>query len=136
MSIQLLLRDHPQRAIALATESHALIFRHSNNSTTAIELYAHDSQKLPLHRCMVQFSRLNALDLTDFRTIHSSAVHGTLGLININADLYLCVISGAVRVATVRPGETIQRILSVDFCKSPTLITCVFQYATNCIKIV
>lgn len=77
---------------------------------------------------MVEFSRLDAIDLTGYRTLHSSAVHGTLGLININTDVYLCVISGAVRVATVRPGETIQRILSVEFCQSPTLI---FQYITN-----
>lgn len=130
MSLQLLLRDHPQRAIALATESHTLILRHSSSSA-ATDLGPHDSQKLGPQRCMVEFSRLDAIDLTDYRTLHSSAVHGTLGLININTDVYLCVISAAVRVATVRPGETIQRILSVEFCQSPTLI---FQYITNRIK--
>lgn len=135
MSLQILLRDHPQRAIALATESHALIFRHSS-SAAAPDLGPQDSQKLPIHRCMVEFSRLNAIDLTDYRTLHSSAVHGTLGLININTDVYLCVISGAVRVATVRPGETIQRIISVEFCQSPTWISCMFQRITNGIKIV
>lgn len=83
----------------------------------------------------MEFSRLNAVDLTDYRTLHSSAVHGTLGLININADVYLCVISGAVRVATVRPGETVQRILSVEFCQSPILIPCMFKYISNYTKI-
>lgn len=135
MSLQILLRNHPQRAIALTTESHALIFRHSN-SATATDLGPHDSQKLPQYRCMVEFSRLSAIKLTDYRTLHSSAIHGTLGLININTDVYLCVISGAVRVATVRPGETIQRIISVEFCQSPFWILCVFQRITNGIKIV
>ena len=134
MSLQLLLRDHPQRAIALATESHALILRHSS-STTATDLGPHESHKLSPHSCMVEFSRLKAIDLTDYRTLHSSPVHGTLGLINMNADVYLCVISGAVRVATVRPGETIQRIFSVEFCQSPTLTTYMFQHITNRIKI-
>ncbi|KAL8829894.1 MAG: hypothetical protein Q9170_005979 [Blastenia crenularia] len=32
-----------------------------------------------------------------------------------NADIYLCVISGAVKVATVRPDENVQKILSVEF---------------------
>lgn len=114
MALQLLLRDHPQRAIALATDSHALILWHSSSSA-ATDLGPHDSQKPSPQRCMVEFSRLDAIDLTGYRTLHSSAVHGTLGLININTDVYLCVISGAVRVATVRPGETIQRILSVEF---------------------
>lgn len=134
MSLQLLFRDHPQRAIALATESHALILRHSS-STTATDLGSHESQKLSPHRCMVEFSRLKAINLTDYRTLHSSPVHGTLGLFNINTDVYLCVISGAVCVATVRPGETIQRILSVEFCQSPTLTTYMFQDLTNGVKI-
>lgn len=74
----------------------------------------------------MEFLRLNAIDLAEYRNLHSSAVYGTLGLVNINADVYLCVISGAIRVATVRPGETIQRILSVDFCQSPTLVVYIF----------
>ena len=118
MPLQILLRDHPQRAIALATESHALIFRRSYSSSVT-DLNIHGVQKPSLHRCMVEFSSLSSIGLADYRTLQPLTVHGTLGLINVNNDVYLCVISGAVRVATVRPGETVQRILSVEFCQLP-----------------
>lgn len=49
---------------------------------------------------MVEFTAHKDVDLTDYRVLRASRVHGTLGLININADVFLCVISGAVRVAT------------------------------------
>lgn len=65
---------------------------------------------------MVEFSALSEINLTDYRPL-SSGVYGTLGLINLNADVFFCVVSGSVRVATVRPGETVQRINSVEFCK-------------------
>ncbi len=121
MSIQLLFsRENSQRAIVLATESHALTFRHSNsNSSTATELGTPTSP----YRCMVELSSLNAINLEDFRTLPASKIHGTLGLINIKTDVYLCVISKAVRVATVRPGETVQQILSVEFCEFCTTST-------------
>lgn len=116
MSLRLLVRDHPQRSIALATDSHVLIFRHSPLSTTA-DTGNHGSFKSPSPKCVVEFSSLSDVDLTNFRNLQNSRVYGTLGLININADVYICIINGAVRVATVRPGETVQKILSVVFCE-------------------
>jgi hypothetical protein len=38
-----------------------------------------------------------------------------LGLISVGGDVFLCVVTHASRVATVRPGETVERILSVQF---------------------
>lgn len=49
---------------------------------------------------MVEFTAHEDVDLTDYHVLRASGVHGTLGLININADVFLCVISGAIRVAT------------------------------------
>ena len=117
MAQRVLLRDHPQRAIALVTDSHALILRHSASSITTDLQSNGPPTKSPTTRCMVEFSALSAINLTDYRPL-SSGVYGTLGLININADVFLCVVSGSVRVATVRPGETVQRIVSVEFCWS------------------
>lgn len=71
---------------------------------------------------MVEFIALENVDLTDYHVLRSHGVYGTLGLINIDTDVFLCVISGAIRVATVRPNETVQRILSVDFRLSTTFI--------------
>ena len=112
MSLRLLIRDHPVRAFAIATEKHVLVFRHALSSGNQESASALSSIK-PVSRCMVEFS--DQVNLSDYRVLRSSGIHGTLGLINIGKDLFLCVISGAVRVATVRPNETVQRIISVDF---------------------
>ncbi|MCJ1387033.1 inositol polyphosphate 5-phosphatase [Xylographa soralifera] len=66
-------------------------------------------------RCMVEFTTLSTIDLTDYRPIRSSGVYGTLGLININKDVFLSVITAAAPVATLRPGENVQRIVAVEF---------------------
>lgn len=52
--------------------------------------------------------------MQDYRRL-SAAVQGTLGLVTLNGDVFLCVVNGSRKVATVRPGETIQVIWSVEF---------------------
>jgi hypothetical protein len=63
---------------------------------------------------MVEFAVRNAVDLDDYRTVNNAL--GTLGLITLNNDVFICAIIGATQVATVRPGETVQKIHSVEFC--------------------
>lgn len=116
MSLKLFIREHPQRAIAIVTSSHALVFRYSVSNVGAENQHNGTNIKTPVSRCMVEFSALDAIELTHYRELHGSTVHGTLGLINVNADVFLCIISGATRVAVARPGETVQRITAVDFC--------------------
>ena len=114
MSLRILLRDQPQRSIALVTDTHALIFRHSHVN---ISTQSHVSPNRALApRCMVEFSALNTVDLSDYKSFPQLSIYGTLGLISINSNVFLCIISGAALVATIRPGETVQRIISVDFC--------------------
>lgn len=117
MSLRILLRDHPQRSFALATDTHALVFRHPQSSTGAEALSYSQRSKSSASKCMVEFSTIDGVDLADYRSIRQFGVYGTLGLISINTDVFLCIIDGAARVATVRPGETVQRILSVEFCQ-------------------
>ena len=101
MSLKVLLREQPSRALALLTDSHALIFRHGLSCTSA-DLESNDETcaRSSASKCMVEFSPHAEVDLGSYRFLRASGVHGTLGLININADIFLCVISGAVRVAT------------------------------------
>jgi SacI homology domain/Endonuclease/Exonuclease/phosphatase family len=40
---------------------------------------------------------------------------GTLGLITLNNDVFICMVTGSIEVANVRPGETVQKIYSVEF---------------------
>ena len=63
---------------------------------------------------MVEFTEKSATDLAGFRTV--SKAQGTLGLVTLNNDVFLCVVTGSLKVAVVRPGETVQKIHSVEFC--------------------
>ena len=113
--MRVLLRAYPHRSIALATDTHVLIFKHSstatgsnNNSTTSVA-----DNGAP--RCIVEFCSLEDADMEDYRSLSSLKVYGTLGLITIGRDVFLCVVSNARQVATVRPGEDVQQILAVEF---------------------
>lgn len=64
---------------------------------------------------MVEFSSIEEVDLTEYRALNMVTAHGTLGLITVNGDIFLVIVNGASKVATVRPGETVQRIHSVGF---------------------
>lgn len=110
MALRILLREHPQRSIALVTSSHALIFRHSSSSQPNLSPY-----KSQPPRCMVELSALTNVDISDYKPLRSTSVYGTLGLINVHADVFLCVITAASPVAAVRPGENVQKIVSVEF---------------------
>jgi hypothetical protein len=125
MSIRVLLREYPHRSIALVTNAHALIFRHSpstnesiaNGSLASIHTVqirtSTDGASAP--KCMVEFADVSSVDLSDYRTLSPLPVHGTLGLITIANDVFLCLVTGASKVATVRPGETVEKIYGVEF---------------------
>jgi hypothetical protein len=53
------------------------------------------------------------VDLQDYRLLGEA--QGTLGLITLNKDVFLCVVTTSSRAATVKPGETILRIDNVEF---------------------
>ncbi|KAL5405861.1 hypothetical protein PMIN03_008177 [Paraphaeosphaeria minitans] len=118
MSIRVLIKDYPHRAIALSTPTHALVLRHSPTSTehnASASTASLGSNGAGAARCMVEFARLDDMDLSDYRALNSANAHGTLGLITVNGDVFLVVVNGSRKVADVRPGETVQRIHSVGF---------------------
>ena len=104
----------------LASDSHALLFRynHSDGLPNSDGTASNPKNLSPVARCIVEFTTLQSLDLSNYRSLQASGVYGTLGLINLGPDTFLCVIVNAVCVATVRPGEAVQKIVSVEFCSS------------------
>ncbi|KAK4129569.1 hypothetical protein N657DRAFT_562882 [Parathielavia appendiculata] len=124
-SSQILIREYPHRAIAITSHSHALILRHSTTTTEAIAngLLAPSSSVRPrsntsdnvTSKCMVEFSPTSDKLLADYRPLTSRPIYGTLGLISIGRDVFLCVVTQASRVATLRPGETVEKIEAVQF---------------------
>ncbi len=125
MSSQILIREYPHRAIAIASNSHALILRHSTSTSEAIangyltpvssgrqRSAASDNAAF---KCMVEFTPTSDRLLADYRPLTPRPIYGTLGLISIGRDVFLCVITQASRVATLRPGETVEKIEAVQF---------------------
>ena len=53
--------------------------------------------------------------MRDYRSLPSLDIKGTLGLITIGQDVFLCVVNDSKRAATVRPGENVQQIKNVEF---------------------
>jgi hypothetical protein len=68
---------------------------------------------------MVEFGDRSIVNLDHFHPV--TTARGTLGLITLNNDVFLCVITGSEEVATVRPLETVQKIFAVEFCGLPPL---------------
>lgn len=125
-SSQILIREYPHRAIAIVSSTHALILRHSQTTGEAIadgflssvpsaRPRANSIGDTSAAKCIVEFSPVSGQTLADYRPLTARPVYGTLGLISVGGDVFLCVVTHASRVATVRPGETVERILSVQF---------------------
>ncbi|KAG0638498.1 hypothetical protein HOY80DRAFT_1047482 [Tuber brumale] len=126
MPIDLLIKDHPHRSIALLTPSHALILRNSpspsptQNSSNAsfasiLERTNGPSSTTPIPKCIIEFLHRSSVDLDGYRSLSSQPCLGTLGLITLNRDVFLGVVTSAREVASVRPGEPVFRIHAVNF---------------------
>ncbi|KAJ5157574.1 Inositol-1-4-5-trisphosphate 5-phosphatase 1 [Penicillium canariense] len=102
-NLRVLCRDQPRRTIALVTSDHVLIF-HYGAAETGLKAAP---------RCQVEFSEASSVDLAGYRSL--GAGYGTLGLITLNEDVFVCVVTGSSQAATVRPAETVSRIDNVDF---------------------
>ncbi|EJT72835.1 synaptojanin 2 [Gaeumannomyces tritici R3-111a-1] len=118
-SSQLLIREYPNRSIAIVSQSHALIFRHSHGHDAFANGSFAPARPRPgesaAAKCIVEFSPNNRKLLSEYRPLTPRPIYGTLGLLSIGRDVFICVITQATRVATLRPGETIERIAMVEF---------------------
>lgn len=120
----LYIRDYPHRSIAIVSSSHALILRYSSSASEVVGTGSHSSlhstrrnasTEAIVPKCMVEFLPVSDHLLADYRPLTSRPVYGTLGLMSANNEVFLSVITHATRAATVRPGETVERIASVAF---------------------
>jgi hypothetical protein len=116
--LRVLCRDYPRRAIALTTGEYALIFQY----TASVDTGNNPSQSIvEKQRCLLEFTKISSVDLRDYRLLGEA--QGTLGLITLNKDVFLCVVTTSSRAATVKPGETILRIDNVEFRMFPRLMS-------------
>jgi hypothetical protein len=106
--------DYPHRKIALTTDDSVLFFAYTTSASNVSRTPGLNGDQI--HRCRVEFSTLSTADLSNYKLLAGG--HGTIGLITLNDDVFLCVITASSRAATLRPGETVLRIDNVEFCTS------------------
>lgn len=116
-SSQLYIRDYPHRSVAIVSSTHALVFRYSSTSGDGSSNGRSRAavSEAPVSKCIVEFTPVNKHTLDDYRTLIPRPIFGTLGLIAVDGDVFLSVVTHATRVSTLRPGETVERISSVEF---------------------
>ncbi|KAI5466610.1 SacI homology domain-containing protein [Mariannaea sp. PMI_226] len=124
-SCELYIRDFPFRSIAIVSSSHALILRYTTSTSEAIangiltsvasSRPRGTSGESPVSKCMVEFVPVSDRLLQNYRRLTHRPIYGTLGLIAVGGDVFLSVVTHASRTATVRPGETVERIAGVAF---------------------
>jgi hypothetical protein len=103
-NLRVLCRDQPRRTIALLASDHVLIFHYSEA----------EGGPRAAPRCQVEFLEASSVDLAGYRPL--GAGYGTLGLVTLNEDVFVCVVTSSSQAATVRPAEAVSRIDNVDFC--------------------
>jgi synaptojanin len=120
-AIKLLVRDQPRRSIALATDRHALVLKGASGAGDTIFPPRSGSQTslagagAGAPRCIAEFGAAGAVDWDEYRPLGFRDIYGTLGLIGIGGEVFLCVVTSATQAAEIRPGEVVQKINTVEF---------------------
>lgn len=121
-SCELYIRDYPHRSIAVVSSSHALFLRYSSSTSDPGPNGSHTSlsstklrNESAAAKCMVEFTPVSEKLLKDYRPLTPRPIYGTLGLIAVGGEVFIAVITHASKAATVRPGETVERIGGVAF---------------------
>lgn len=96
-------RHSEDRRIALVSESHALIFQSTN-----------DSDSKP-RSCSLTLVVRDELKNQGYKRLTYREIFGFIGLIEVDNNIFIGVITGASKVASPVPGETVNKIYAADF---------------------
>ncbi|KAK9236277.1 SacI homology domain-containing protein [Lipomyces kononenkoae] len=119
-------REQP-RTLLLATDEYALSFRCVSDSSTEEKSSSYIEKQVPdsnssgagnstASRVLVDFTSQETIDLTNYRPLSSLPCYGCLGLLNVDGDVFLAVITGSSKVAEpVADLETVYRIHALEF---------------------
>ncbi|KAG0686966.1 inositol polyphosphate 5-phosphatase [Pichia californica] len=97
--MNILLRPGSKRTLALESTSHVLLFR-----------YIHETEK-----CAIELIPKSSFISQPYKQLSRTKPQGFLGLIEMNNDIFLCVITQKITVAQPLPGENINKISDVEF---------------------
>lgn len=97
--MNILLRPGSKRTLALESTSHVLLFRYINQT----------------EKCAIELIPKTSFISQPYKQLSRSKPYGFLGLIEMNNDIFLCVITSKVTVAQPLNGENINKIADVEF---------------------
>ncbi|CCK71757.1 uncharacterized protein KNAG_0H03430 [Huiozyma naganishii CBS 8797] len=104
--MNILVSDKPDRRIAIVSRSYALILKSVKNS---------DASQSKKPYCAIELVSKSAVQGQDFVKLSANELYGFVGLIEIEGLIFLGAITGKAKVAQPIPGETVNKILTVDF---------------------
>lgn len=99
--MKLLVHENP-RTLALVSKSFVLLFRAIGNRPGS-------------HRCAIEFLPREDVDLKSYKVLNDREIHGFVGLIGVEGDMFICCITAARKVAAPVPNESVNKIMGVDF---------------------
>lgn len=94
-------RNYPS-SIALKAGTNALIFESCQES-------------LDLETCIIKFCNWNDIECSEYFLATPKAIYGCVGLISIENNVFICLVTGYSQVASIRIMETVNRIHDVEF---------------------
>lgn len=104
-TMYILVNDRPERRLAIVSEHYALILK-------AI-LKTNNGKQRPY--CAIELVTKDHLKQQGFVKLSDQEIHGFLGLIEVDSLIFAALITGKAKVAAPIPGETANKIYSVDF---------------------
>ncbi|KAK9242543.1 SacI homology domain-containing protein [Lipomyces tetrasporus] len=125
MAMRIYFREQP-RTLLLATDEYALSFQCVSDTTEEKTSYktdkpssgnnSHGFGNNAASRVLVDFTSQETIDFTRYKPLSSLPCYGCLGLLNVDGDVFLAVITGASKVAEpVADIETVYRIHALEF---------------------
>jgi len=115
MQCVLLVRDFPR---ALALQPYDISHSHSNsdvNSAVLVFENIHENYDRLRPQCNVTLVKDSEFDVNEYRQLCPKHVYGCLGLLQVEKDMFLAVVTSRIHIGEIRPGESVHRILDVEF---------------------
>lgn len=97
--MRLLVKAGHDRTLALEGETHVLLFRYIKN----------------ISKCAMELVRLETFNRKGYRILSKHKPLGFLGMISMGKNIFLCIITGRIEVASPTTGQRINRIYDVEF---------------------
>jgi len=97
--MRLLVKAGHERTLALEGETHVLLFRYIKD----------------ISKCAMELVRLEAFNRKGYRVLAKHKPLGFLGMISMGENIFLCIITGRIEVASPTTGQRINRIYDVEF---------------------